>query len=226
MRALVPSYGRSSRFLSGAAKSPTAFGSQPWPALPAPNRRQGRFSISMSRSHGSLPPMRTTLVIATYNWKEALSLVLRSAATQSRLPDEVIVADDGSQDDTRALISGCARDYPVPLRHVWQEDLGFRVARSRNRAIAAARGDYILLVDGDMVLHRHFVADHLYFAAPSCVLQGGRLRASPRETARLLAGGRPRFNWALDGDFTGRWEFKRRHALRWRWLAWCSSRLH
>lgn len=165
--------------------------------------------------------MRISLIVTTYNWKEALALVLHSAAAQSRLPDEVIVADDGSRDDTRSLIRELARAYPVPLRHVWQEDRGFRVARCRNRAIAAARGDYVISIDGDLVLHRHFVADHLSLASPKRFLQGGRLRASPRETARLLAGGRPRFDWGMDGDFTHRWDFKRRHALRCPWLAWC-----
>jgi hypothetical protein len=71
-----------------------------------------------------------------------------------------------------------------PLVHVWQADEGFRLARSRNRAIAAARGDYVIIVDGDLVLHRHFVGDHLRAARHGCFIQGAAIRASM--TARVF----------------------------------------
>ena len=75
--------------------------------------------------------MRCTLLATTYNWKEALVAVLDSVARQSRLPDEVIVADDGSRADTREALLGIARDFPTALRHVWQEDAGFRAAKPK-----------------------------------------------------------------------------------------------
>lgn len=163
--------------------------------------------------------MRISLLITTYNWTAALQRVLASVAAQSRLPDEVVIADDGSGPDTAAMLRELARGFSVPLRHVWQEDLGFRAARSRNLGIAAARGDYIVLLDGDMLLHRHFIADHTAFAQQGFFLQGGRLRASASETARLLAGGTPQFSLWLNGQFDSRHDFKRRHAFRWPWLA-------
>lgn len=163
--------------------------------------------------------MRCTLLVTTYNWKEALAAVLASVRRQSRLPDEVVVADDGSRADTRALLEAQARDFPTPLRHVWQEDAGFRAARNRNRAIAASRGDYVVCIDGDMVLHRHFVADHLALAEPGSFLQGGRVQATPALTERLLAGARPVFAPWMDADFAAVHGDERRHALRWPWLA-------
>ncbi|HET6545652.1 MAG TPA: glycosyltransferase family 2 protein [Rhodanobacteraceae bacterium] len=168
--------------------------------------------------------MRVSLIVTTYDWKEALALTLASVARQSRAPDEVIVADDGSRSDTRAMLEALARAYPVPLRHVWQDDRGFRAARARNRGIAASRGDYVVITDGDMVLHRHFIADHLAFAQPGRFPGGGRLRATPRETARLLNGRRARFVPWIDADFSSPREFKRRHALRWPWLARSKAR--
>src|SRR5687767_10189138 len=105
--------------------------------------------------------MKVSTIVTTYNWPEALSLVLAGLARQSVLPDEVIVADDGSGERTRRTLLDAARSFPTSLRHYWQDDTGFRAARARNGAIAAARGDYILFLDGDMVPHRHFVADHL-----------------------------------------------------------------
>lgn len=165
-----------------------------------------------------MPPSRPTisLMISTYNWKEALTLVLRSAAQQSQLPDEVIVADDGSREDTASLLHDCARDFPVPLRHVWQPDDGFRLARARNRGIAAARGDYLIQLDGDMIMHRHFVADHMRLARSGVFLQGTRIRTTEAETARLLAGGAPHFGWSVDAYYRkegdrSTYHFGRRH---------------
>ncbi|MBB5207479.1 glycosyltransferase family 2 protein [Chiayiivirga flava] len=130
-------------------------------------------------------PASVSLVVTTYNWPEALAFVLDSARRQSRLPDEVLVADDGSGEPTRAALQAAAVDFPVPLRHVWQPDDGFRAARSRNRAIAAARSDYVVILDGDMVMHRHFIADHLAAAKPGTFVQGSRLFAGPDASARM-----------------------------------------
>lgn len=167
-----------------------------------------------------LPPPVTTasLVVSTYNWKEALALCLRSIAAQRVLPLEVVVADDGSREDTGAMIREMARDFPVPLIHAWQEDAGFRLARARNLGIAASSGDYVVFLDGDLILHPEFVADHLALIRPGIFLQGGRLNATPEESQRLLAGGKPRFSPFMDGAF------KRKHALRLPWLAKRKSR--
>lgn len=130
--------------------------------------------------------MNTSLIITTYNWKDALALVLTSVTRQTRLPGEVVVADDGSRPDTAAMLLEMARNFPVPLRHSWQEDDGFRAARARNLAIAACSGDYILLLDGDMVLHKNFVADHLAAAQPGAFVQGSRVLTTPEFRDRML----------------------------------------
>ncbi|MEN1928912.1 glycosyltransferase family 2 protein [Luteimonas sp. MJ246] len=133
------------------------------------------------------PPASISLLVTTYNWKQALQRVLESAARQTRLPDEVVVADDGSRSDTADLVASLARTYPVPLHHVWQPDRGFRVGRARNLAIAAASGDYVLLLDGDMVLERHFVADHARAARRGSFVQGSRVLTGPCFRERMLA---------------------------------------
>jgi glycosyltransferase involved in cell wall biosynthesis len=130
--------------------------------------------------------VRISLIITTYEWPEALDLVLTSVAQQTRFPDEIIVADDGSGKPTVEVVGHWRKSLRVPVHHLWQENQGFRAARSRNRAIAAARGDYVLLVDGDMVLDRHFVADHADAAEPGYFVQGVRIAMGARRSAITL----------------------------------------
>lgn len=155
-----------------------------------------------------MSPRSVSLIITTYNSEQALGLVLASAARQSRLPDEVIVADDGSGDATRRLLQEVARAFPVPLRHSWQDDDGFRVARSRNRAIAAASSEYVVLLDGDMVMHRRFVADHLDAAEPGAFVQGSRVLTTPAFRERMLA------NPGMSPGLFSAGIARRRHTLR------------
>ncbi|WP_329742047.1 glycosyltransferase family 2 protein [Dyella sp. A6] len=158
--------------------------------------------------------MKVSLIVITYNWPEALDRVLASVAAQTRLPDEVIVADDGSGDSTRVVVEQWTQWLGCPVRHIWQDDLGFRAARCRNRGIAASHGDYIVLIDGDMLLHPAFLADHLALAGRGLFLQGGRLKATAAETARLLAGGRPVFAPWSAADFHAFDGTRRHYAFR------------
>lgn len=130
--------------------------------------------------------MTLSLIITTYNWPEALDSVLASVLQQSRLPDEIIVADDGSGDATRQLITAWQQRSPVPLHHSWQEDKGFRVAESRNKAISRAKCDYIVLIDGDMALHRHFIKDHLQAATPGFFISGKRVRMTEKLSKAVM----------------------------------------
>lgn len=168
--------------------------------------------------------MKISLVVLTYNWPEALDLVLASVAKQVRLPDEVLVADDGSGPATAEVVARHAAALPMPVRHVWQDDAGFRAARCRNRGIAAARGDYVIIIDGDMVLHPQFVADHEALAERGFFLQGGRVKASVAESQRLLQGKSPVFAPWADADFHEFDGTRRLYAFHQPWLARWKSR--
>ena len=152
--------------------------------------------------------MRITVAIITYNWPAALERVLESLARQTRLPDEVIVTDDGSTGETRRVIERVAATFPVRLVHLWQPDDGARMSRARNRAIAAATGDYIIILDGDMVAEPHFVADHEAFATRGCYVQGSRVLSDEALTRRMLADGSVRATFFTPGIE------RRRHTLR------------
>lgn len=144
-----------------------------------------------------------SLLIATYNWKEALALVLATVRAQTVLPGEVLIADDGSRDDTREFLAREAAMFPVPLRHLWQEDDGFRKSRILNEAMARASGEYLIAIDGDMLIHPEFVRSHLRFARRGWYLQGSRMMLGERATARTLAAGR-RTAGALSADVRNR----------------------
>jgi glycosyltransferase involved in cell wall biosynthesis len=132
------------------------------------------------------------VIVSTYNRPDALALVLDALRRQDTPPHEVIVADDGSGAETAALVASVASTYPVPLRHVWHPDAGFRAGAIRNRAIAVARGAYILQLDGDIVLHPAAVRRHLAFAKAGSFVQGSRALLDRRLTEELLRTGRLR----------------------------------
>ncbi len=128
-----------------------------------------------------------SLIITTYNRPDALQKVLYAATAQTVLPQEILIADDGSGEETANMVRQFAAQSPVPVRHIWQEDDGFRLAQSRNRALAAARGEYIVMIDGDMVLHPDFIADHIQAAQKGCFIQGSRVLLSREKTAEMLS---------------------------------------
>ena len=130
--------------------------------------------------------MHLSLIITTYNRPDALLLVLRSIEKQVTLPDDVIIADDGSDSDTQKLITDFQHSSKLNIIHSWQDDKGFRAAKSRNKAILKAKGDYIVLIDGDTILHPKFLKDHINQAQPSYFVQGSRVLLSQHKTKQTF----------------------------------------
>ena len=130
--------------------------------------------------------MRASLIITTYNRPDALLLVLRSIETQVSKPIEVIIADDGSTNDTKEVVTSFQEKSDIRVIHSWQEDSGFKAAKSRNKAIAKATGKYIILIDGDMILHPEFINDHINNAQPSYFVQGSRVLLTQDKTKQAL----------------------------------------
>jgi glycosyltransferase involved in cell wall biosynthesis len=138
-----------------------------------------------------------SLIVTTYNRPDALRAVLDGLLAQRDRGFEVVVADDGSRDDTRALVEESACVALVPVRHVWQEDRGFRAGAARNRAAARANGEYLLFLDGDCVPRPDFVAQHRRLAEPGWMVAGNRILLSEPFTREVLAGRVPIHDWSL-----------------------------
>lgn len=128
----------------------------------------------------------TSLLISTYNWPAALKVCLDSVCIQSVMPREVIICDDGSGEETRSLLDDVKKKFPVPLIHVWHPDEGFRLSGIRNKGMAAATGEYLIQIDGDLQLHRHFVKDHISFRQKGAFTTGSRALLSEKNTLRLI----------------------------------------
>ncbi len=119
--------------------------------------------------------MKLSVIVTTYNRPDALKKVLQGLYAQTRLPDEILVADDGSTDDTRQVLSGFENRPGPNLCHIWQKDKGFRLSRIRNKAISASTSDYLVFLDGDCIPGPYFIEDHFRLARKGFFFQGKRV---------------------------------------------------
>ncbi len=114
-----------------------------------------------------------SVIFTTYNQPDWLEKVLVGFGAQTVTDFEILVADDGSRDDTRERIAALASMLPVPVRHLWQPDDGFRKCEAMNMAIEESRADYLVFTDGDCIPRRDFLARHLSLREPGRFLSGG-----------------------------------------------------
>lgn len=147
--------------------------------------------------------MNLSIIISTYEQPLSLGKALRGVLLQTRRPDEVFVTDDGSGQETRALIEQFRTQFGAPVHHLWHPHEGFRKVILLNRAVAAARGDYLVFTDGDCVPHRKFIADHERLAERRYWVQGRRCYVKEPFVPGFEPGQTPVWRWALAGRLTG-----------------------
>lgn len=129
-----------------------------------------------------------SVIVATYNRPDALQAVLEGCFDQTDTNFDLIVADDGSGSATQECVAALQARSPVPLRHVWQPDQGFRLSLARNRGILAARGDYLLFLDGDCIPRRDYIAQHRRLAERGFMVTGSRILLGRETTEQVLSG--------------------------------------
>lgn len=144
--------------------------------------------------------MRLSVIVSTYQSPEWLEKVLWGYAAQTHRNFELVVADDGSGPETIRLLERSRPRLGFPLRHLWQEDKGFRKPRILNKAVADARAPYLVFTDGDCVPRADFLAVHAALARKGRFLSGGVVRLS---TAASQAVSRSAVE--TGEAFTGRW---------------------
>lgn len=129
--------------------------------------------------------LRVSVVVTTYENPRALVLVLAGLYRQSMRPFEILIADDGSGPETARLVANAAAEAPVPVRHIWHADAGFRKCTITNQAIATAEGNYLVFFDGDCIAGRDCLAIHVDASRPDSYLVGGKIPLSQRLADRL-----------------------------------------
>lgn len=137
---------------------------------------------STHRAPDARPQFTVGVVFTTYNRPHDLARVLAGYARQTFPHFEIVIADDGSDGETRACIEAARRTWKLNIRHVWQEDIGFRKCRILNRAIAETPADYLIFTDGDCIPHPEFVAGHVGLARPGHFVSGGCVRLGSQAT--------------------------------------------
>lgn len=164
-----------------------------------------------SDRHGKM--MRISVIITTYNRPDALAAVLEGYLAQSDRQFDLIIADDGSKEDTKEVVLTYGRRAAFPVTHVWQEDQGFRAAAIRNRALMRTGADYILFSDGDCIPFPDFVARHRQLAEKGWFVVGNRILLSETFTNRVLSDHVPVHAWSV-----WQWLQARLHGHANRWL--------
>lgn len=131
--------------------------------------------------------MKISVIVSTYNRPDYLSFVLSSLKKQLNAGEfEVIIADDGSGNETKQLIEDFQKKFPIPLLHAWQEDIGFRLAASRNNACKLSSGEYLVFLDGDCIPKRDFVEKHRKLAEKGYFVSGTRVLLSEKFSQNLV----------------------------------------
>jgi glycosyltransferase involved in cell wall biosynthesis len=147
-----------------------------------------------------------SVIVATYNRPDALDAVLRSLSAQTDRHFEVIVADDGSDAATAAVVTRWSRQMGAPVKHAWHPDEGFRLAEIRNRAIRISGGEYCVFLDGDCIVRPDFIARHRALMEPGWFVAGSRVLLAAEFTGSVLAG-----KIAIENDGFRQWLPRRRH---------------
>jgi len=130
--------------------------------------------------------LKISVIFTTYNSPVWLEKVLWGWTRQNDDFHEIVIADDGSEAETCAVIERFRNESPIQIKHVWQEDNGFQKCRILNKAILAADGDYLVVSDGDCIPRSDFIAQHRQHAQPGYYLSGGYFKL-PMSTSRLIS---------------------------------------
>ena len=127
-----------------------------------------------------------SVIVATYNWPKALHLVLCALNDQTDSNFEVVIADDGSTQDTGKMIELFKAKANFPTIYLWQEDIGFRLAKARNLGIQQARGEYIIFLDSDCIPQTTFIDHHRQLAENNTFVTGHRVMLANKLSQKIL----------------------------------------
>jgi glycosyltransferase involved in cell wall biosynthesis len=121
---------------------------------------------------------KASLIISVYKNTQSLKVVLESLLHQTERNFEIIISEDGKDDNMQRFIAEYR--FENDYQHLTQEDLGWRKNRALNNAIKAAKADWLIFIDGDCVLHPRFIEHHVMLSDERYILAGKRIKLNPR----------------------------------------------
>lgn len=130
--------------------------------------------------------IEVSIIISTYNSPSWLQKVLYGYNNQTYQNFEILIADDGSGEETRKMVEKISKEVFYPIKHVWHEDAGFRKCVILNKAIMAASSEYIIMSDGDCIPRKDFVETHIKYRAKGFFLSGGYFKL-PMSISQLIS---------------------------------------
>ena len=140
-----------------------------------------------------------SLIITVLNEGDSIRRLLDSIAAQTRAPDEVVIVDGGSTDDTVSIM----RDYAGRLPLKLLVEPGCNISQGRNRAITAAAGDIIAVTDAGVRLCRDWLEKITapLLANPQVNVVGGFFRADPQSPFEIALGAATLpLEWEIDAE--------------------------
>ncbi len=129
--------------------------------------------------------MYISVIISTYNQPEWLEKVLYGYNQQTYKDFEVIIADDGSRQETFVLIEKMKELMSFPIKHIWHPDNGFRKCTILNKAILNSKGLYLVFSDGDCIPRSDFLATHIKYHKPNFFLSAGLYRLNSQVSNKI-----------------------------------------
>ena len=131
------------------------------------------------------PNVSVAVIVSSYNQPGHLKRCLHALSLQKFAGFEIVIADDGSKPETRSVIEEFSSQSSIQVKHVWQEDLDFRKTLILNKAIIATSADYLIFIDGDILVRPDFIDEHLRFARIGRYLSGSIIRLNARTTEKV-----------------------------------------
>lgn len=132
--------------------------------------------------------MKVSVIIAVYKDIEALDLIFKSLQLQTWKNFEVVVSEDGDSDLIKSVIKIAKKEFNFNIIHTTQEDIGVRKSRSQNKGIKASTGEYLIFIDGDILLYSNFIANHVALSGEKNIITGRRVNLGPKYSSLLRSG--------------------------------------
>ncbi|MCQ2323625.1 MAG: glycosyltransferase [Paludibacteraceae bacterium] len=166
------------------------------------------------------------VVISTYNNPQWLEKVLWGLQCQTHLANEIIIADDGSDERTKQMLQ-CYQSV-LPIKHVWHPDNGFRKTTILNQAIAAATTDYLIFMDQDLIPRRDFISQHYRHARVNRFISGGAIKL-PQTTSNACTKEEVvsqrvfQISWLMQHGMSCSWKLSKLCPIP--WICWILNKL-